>query len=351
MNIGVYTPKPDDGTSLVRALMPFAMLARERPALRIIPCPFNGREHNHDWTWLAQCDVVVYHRPFLPQHVNAIATARILGIPVWLDYDDDLTSVTPANPMYGLYGNDQVGVNIGKMVEMANVVSVTTKHLGQRLNAGDKLRVIPNAWNDYVHNFEWLPRNRTVLWRGSAAHDETLQAIRPAIQNVAQDPKYHAWSWAILGDAPWWFTEVIPRQKLVTGGFQNPFIYFHTARMLAPAVMLCPSKSTVFNRSRSNLAWLEGTTFGAAVLGPDLEEWRRPGVTNYKDTADFEKQLRGLLERWQPNKAVYPEVETSREFIEGNLKLSQVNEMRWEILRELRLEGGTQELKNEEAEA
>ena len=42
-------------------------------------------------------------------------------------------------------------------------------------------------------------------------------------------------------------------------------------------------------------AWLEGTFAGCAVLGPDFEEWRRPGIANYSDQDSFYNQMKSLI--------------------------------------------------------
>jgi hypothetical protein len=111
-------------------------------------------------------------------------------------------------------------------------------------------------------------------------------------------------------------------------------MYMDAFARLGPWLHIVPLANNGFNRSKSNLAWLEATAAGAVVLAPALEEWQRPGIVNYKDASDFGNKLSRLMDEFNAP-GCHPNVTLSRAYIRENLSLRCLNAQRWEILNEL----------------
>jgi vacuolar-type H+-ATPase catalytic subunit A/Vma1 len=84
------------------------------------------------------------------------------------------------------------------------------------------------------------------------------------------------------------------------------------------------------NYCKSNIAWLEATSVGAAIIAPDWEEWRKPGIIRYDSIEKYGElllnyQSDNLHEHWAK----------SREYIMENLTLEKVNKQRVKLVERL----------------
>ena len=96
--LAVLTPRADDATSLVRAMGPLAAMEREDHRLEIRRPAIGPQGHELTWDWLLSCEALLVQRPWLPVHAQLIVQAKMMGIPVWVDWDDDYLSIHPSNP-------------------------------------------------------------------------------------------------------------------------------------------------------------------------------------------------------------------------------------------------------------
>ena len=101
------------------------------------------------WSDLLMYDVVMIQRPYTADLIPFIKQIKIMGIKLWLDYDDNLLDVPEDNPAYTRYMQQNVKDNITTVLKLADVVSVTTNALKvayQKYNPN--IKVIPNSFND-----------------------------------------------------------------------------------------------------------------------------------------------------------------------------------------------------------
>jgi hypothetical protein len=96
--------------------------------------------------------------------------------------------------------------------------------------------------------------------------------------------------------------------------------------------MQVPLADSIFNRCKSNIAWIEGSFAGAVCLVPDWEEWQMPGTVRYSNPAEYGEKMKLLLNN-NFNYRKYNDL--SWEYIMDNLTLSRVNGQRIEILKGL----------------
>ncbi len=361
------------------------------------------------WSWsdVSQCDLVFIQRPYTADHYQLAVMAKQLGLPLWIDYDDALDVLPESNPLWSMKFAREAAAHVNACSQLADVVSVTTMRLAERVSvmipamiprnpAGEgarrgvsggapdtarearaipamhpKLRIIPNAHNDYLMPFIDLgkmPRQKIMTWRGSATHDEDLATILPQLVEVANAPEFADWKFAFLGDPPWEVRKLMPVKRTLYSaeGWKNYFLFMNEWAGCCPAIHLVPLAETEFNRCKSNLAWLEASAVGAVTLAPggggqraedggqsdQWPEWERPGVWRYgtngtNGTDDFAGVLAAMMREFSATGTIQgqkrtgempvplPAVGESRDYIREHLLLSQVNQLRLEIIRDL----------------
>lgn len=321
-------PSPTDGTSFYRAMGPLCALRkqiRKHTDLQI------NQPTGVDWSTQVDCDLMFLQRPCLGMHVKVAEITKTCRTPIWVDFDDDLLNVTLDNPTAATYGNEQIQKNIKLMLQMADVVTVSTPGIAASFQefCPTRIRVIPNAWDDTLRPFITPPvgeRNNLAIWRGSATHIRDVLEVSNAITTAAQI--HSDWKFTFMGWEPWFVTE-----KEIEAEFyakQEVLPYFDTLRSIAGKIMHVPLADTTFNRGKSNIAWLEASYAGCAVLAPNFPEWQRPGIRHYNGHAAFGAALESMLaESWSN---LFANVCESREYIRESLLLSKVNDARMELL-------------------
>lgn len=343
--LAVSVSTPDGGVSLMRGLGPLNAMRREDDRLEIVLPRLEDGRWKLSWDWLGGCDALLLVAPNSAAHCQLAVKAKMMGLPVWVDWDDDLTCLPRYNPNAALFPPDAMRLNLPMLTRCADVVTVSTDEIKRRRSAAvkpaeaAKIHVLPNA--SHWENFEG-DRSPLVTWRGWGNHDADLLDVLPGLREISKLPQFCNWKWFFMGEPGWRVMEALPPSegKVTTPyeydpGFDaDPFLYMKALASLTPWLHVVPLEDNPFNRCRSNLAWIEATAAGALVLAPDWEEWRRPGVTNYTDAADFKLKLRSLIEAYKAH-GVAGKVAESRSFITEQLLLKTLNKIRWAILNGL----------------
>lgn len=322
LNLLTIIPDSHDSTSFYRGIGPLAELRKQMPLNIIQPSQIY-------WDTLKLADAIFLQRPFAVNHLSIAQMARSQNLPVWIDYDDDLLNVPQHNPCAQFYGKDAQEI-IAKICKIASVISVSTeqcKAVYSQFN--DKIITIPNAFDNQLFDFnlEQSDTNFSVLWRGSKTHALDLNiAAEGCIQAAKKFPKLH---WIFFGDTPW-FAHYMPNFANITIMPPiDPIEYFQTIKILKPRYMIVPLEDNAFNCAKSNIAWIEGTYAGSAILAPNFDEWKRPGIENYQN---FTASLLSWLEKDETY--LREQNKLSKHFIAQKLLLTKVN-----VLRKTLLEG------------
>lgn len=332
INVLMNLPNASDATSFYRGLGPMAKLKHVMPELSLCFLP------EYNWATISMCDLLFMQRPYKPEHVEIIDIANNNGVPVWVDYDDDLFSVPVSNPAYKVYSNDHIKTSVAKCIAMADHVSVSTQFLKDKLSPENiplnkNISVIPNAFNDYLllknRKSNPLKRDPIVMWRGSRTHDKDIHIFLPEIIKICN--KYQDWKFWFQGDKPWFLFESL-KDNAVFADSVDPIIYFRMINEARPQVFMVPLFDDEFNRSKSNISWLESIYAGGVAIGPNWDEWKKPGCFNYSSPKEFEFKLEMILNREidvnQENKIAW-------EYVQDELFLSKVNEKRKQIILNL----------------
>lgn len=328
----IYSPNPLDGVSFYRQWGPLSQLPRERVQCSAFP---NRAEELTHWTWFFNYDIAQVNRPHRPIDVIFVEHCKKFGLPVWLDYDDDLFAITPDNPVFETFSNKQAKECIEKVIKLADVISTSSlklKTMLEKMNPKAKVWHIPNGIDDRLIQYRKdFGKMKRVAWRGSQSHlldlFEFSQGITSGLKKMREGEML--------------FFGINPYMIEKPNGFE--FHYHPTVNLIDfigamtdwnAAIHIVPLKATAFNEAKSHLAWLDATLAGSACLCPNNQEWDSPGMLYYKygDRQDFDfkfRQMAGLSE-----KELKEKWEESWGSIEDHFMLSHLNLMRLSIIEE-----------------
>jgi hypothetical protein len=325
ITIGVSCPRPTDTTSFYRGIGPMAALKRQCKYLNYMMSPV------WDWTTMAPLDLFFLQRPYTEDHVKMMEMAQDHRIPVWVDYDDLLLAVPTDNPSYFQF--EHTKNTVAKIMADAEVVTVSTEYLAKavRTIAKGRVVVVPNGLSEQFDSPNHGPRGekKKVFWRGSRTHQRDVFTHADQIVRLARNPEHAEWEWHWFADNMWFVTDSLPKDRAICYEATDHIVYHQMITKIAPEVFIVPLHLSPFNLAKSNNAWLEATYAGALTLAPDWEEWRRPGIINYKDPEHFMEQLEKVLRGTYPRE---PRVAQSWSYIQRHLRLRDVNLKRVQVI-------------------
>lgn len=270
--IGVAMPGGNTPTDFYRAAGPLSLL--ERAGLIQV-------DRREVWRWdeLMRLDALFLVRPKSTDHLSMMELARAAGVPLWVDWDDDPFSIDPRNPAYIGFATPDTMKVISACIEIADIVTVSTPHLREQfLTRAKDVRVIRNAWDDRFWPMETPGYSKVVVWRGSVTHQSDFATVGADYNKLMAS---FEWQFIFMGMMPAVVDLQTCRRKPFMFGVMPFFHFSQKLRELRAAVMLNPLEDSSFNRSKSDIAFLEGCSAGCAVLGPDLPEWSANGCLTY----------------------------------------------------------------------
>jgi hypothetical protein len=318
-------PNVSDATSYYRAT---GVLSKMR---YVMDCDFLP-ESNVSWNSLAWCDIAFAQRPFGESFYKACNIIKNNNIPLWIDFDDYLIDVPEWNPFYKFFKNEKDKQEMLEMIQMADCISVTTEMLKEKyLKYNSNVFVVPNAFNDYTFKFEYnFIGKKSITWRGSNTHSEDLRSILEPLRELQNNNYLDEWIINTIGDD----------SKILKGLVRHkqhpvidPIEYFKFIKTLNSSIQLVPLTDIDFNKSKSNIGWIEGIYSGAICIAPFyLREFDRKGVIRYSNKEQFKNIL---IDTLKDVKSLEPLYKEGYEFIRENLLLSKVNLKRKEIILKL----------------
>lgn len=264
-------------------------------------------------------------RPIGDAHMHIAMRCRRLGVPLWIDYDDLLSEVPDDNKTHQMYEGAKHTLN--KILDHATIITTSTRLLAEKLAelGGNKYMVIPNALDPMFGKIQFPSDGDGVAWRGSYLHERDLLSVRQGI--------FAAWKkcgkpFTFMGMNPWFLSDI--GMKFSSMQYGDIVEYFGMLMQRHWRVFFVALHDSEFNRCKSAIAYIEATFAGAAVVAPDFPEWRLPGVMTYTtegELCDHIALLAGneTLARENWGKAAA--------YINENLLLEKVNEIRWELIK------------------
>ena len=288
----LWAPMPEDGTSLYRAWGPLSQLRKLSNRIELIKA-----QGSVNWVDYVQIDAAFLQRPFMPNHRALALECKIYNVPLISDWDDDLLNVPSDNPTARQYGEAQSKSNVEEIARMSDLITVSTSCLAELKSKFNKnVHVIKNALdpNLLVRLSSDIPMNPCVMWRGGHTHQRDLMAHTDSIMEAYK--KFPSWSFVFMGYDPWWIRERMAPERCRYVPFNPQYVYYMRDLIkMRAAIHIVPLADNQFNKSKSDIAYLEASCAGSAVLAPNWEEWRNPGATLYENPDDFGFKLKELM--------------------------------------------------------
>ena len=283
------------------------------------------------WMDFVQCDAVFFQYPMTAAHEQVVTLAKRLGIPVWVDYDDDFTCVQEGNMRYELYQATDVQERIKRIISMADVVSVSTPVIAASVQrwTGNPVHVHPNAYDMRFHGEpNFARRTKTITWRGADSHQVDIAKFSDAILKMQGLHPDLTWAW--LGQKPGFLTHKLAKKVTLPG--QDAIAFLDSFKGMAPLIHMVPLEDCEANLGKSNIAWLEATAAGAACVAPAWPEWKQEGIWGYHGPEEFLKGLQYFAEN--PTEAIEAN-HASWLSIQEKFMVEHINEQRRQVLRDL----------------
>lgn len=336
--IGVV-PDPTDGTSWYRAANPLGHIktnAHKYKSIENLIVDFSVYSEI-SWATLSQFDILFLQRPMSDAHIKIMTKAKQMNIPVWVDYDDDLFSVPKDSSAHEYYSTAEVHERIKWLIKNADVLSVTTPHLKEKLSTLNKnIFVVPNAINvsgliKRRPNKDNLDKNNLIIWRGSRTH--TVDVLSVANQIIEFHDENKDTIFEFIGDRLALVTAHMKDDQFIHTKWMDILDYHQHILSRTPKAVIVPLMMNEFNKSKSNIAWLEASYAGALTIAPDLPEWRKPGVFTYSTQEQFKHALDQVMSLDEVSYLNF--IDQAWNYIEKNLTLDIVNQTRADIIASL----------------
>lgn len=217
-------------------------------------------------------DVVLILRATTPDIIEYLGLAKNKGIPIIIDVDDDLINLPPSHPQHHEYTRNRRIIE--QFFRLADRVWVSTPQLLYVTDAIERGTVIPNAILPSDLPDQPAPNRQRWAWRGSSVHLEDVLASAGWYYRFQLLPKEFSW----IGWTP-------PLKHEPNARFlpyeSDVFAYFEGLKRQQYNVIWKPLVNNLFNRAKSNIAWLEATMGGGVCVTNfatdddlEFEDWR-----------------------------------------------------------------------------
>lgn len=326
--IGTVIPAIADSCSFYRGMGPLGEIARKSDIM------IHSMEKFH-WASMSQISLLFMQRPYTENHKEIMEQALFNNIPIWVDFDDLLFDVPTDNPNWFTYQKKSNVEAVKFCMENADVISVSTNYLGEQISRWNKnVVVIPNAMDvdryPYRGHMEVGKMSRSFFWRGSRTHLRDLMTYADPI--IEAGPLNDAWKYHFIGDNAWPITDRMRDDQCYVMDAMGIEEYMMHIWRIAPSCGLVPLHDSAFNRSKSNIAWMESVFAGAIAIAPNWEEWAHPGTLLYTDQKSFHEAMKVVINE---EIDVHKVNKQAWEYICDTLALSKVNNARRQIIEKL----------------
>lgn len=330
MKILSISPNPSDGTSWYRCSGPLARMEKDYEDVSYI----EYGSQDVPWDAMARFDVLFLQRPHTQWHLRLASKALFMGLKVWIDWDDLLWDLPYMHRNYYDYNKDEYRMALHGLANLPSngcIITVSTWHLAEmvrkHLNKDANVHVVPNAINEKI-----FPRERIsfaenadmVGWRGSDTHDIDLMYVSDTLLDVCESHRFD-------------FIGYVPKQLAIESknvGYTKPcnileyFAHLTTAKKWKLFFVYLHDND--FNRSKSNIAWMEATLAGSLCLANKLPEWESLPCLHY----EYPMHLSVSIDRAMKMKSDdrYDLWRKSRDYLYDNYTLGKTNESRYQLL-------------------
>lgn len=230
--------------------------------------------------------IVVFQRAVGTLFVDLMKQCRARGIATVFELDDNIFDVPRHNPAAWFWRRKAIQRTLRQQIELADRVIVSTAPLRAMVmdalgwGETDKIRVCmnhlhPAVWGRQVWGSVVPYHNQqTVIgWQGSTTHDQDFKQALPAMRLLADE--FPQVMYRFFGCVPLSVKGIIPESRFQwTKGVQ--FERYPTAIRYANFdIGIAPVTDSTFNRSKSNIKWLEYSALGTPCVASRVYPYAR----------------------------------------------------------------------------
>lgn len=231
-------------------------------------------------------DVVVWQPLFYGHSLEFFNDLKYkLGKPFLVETDDNFTDVPPWNEaFYSFAPGSSPSRNAATCISIADGLIVSTPHLKETYShLNERCWVVPNSID--FNEWDGLKRRSggplRVGWIGGKAHVRDLYMIKDAVKelhNRHKDVRFYFVNSALKEYAAakrcGYVFEGLPR-VMYTDKSAPINLYPRFMSSFKFDIGLAPIEDCNFNRSKSNLRWLEYSALGIPTVASDMGEFKR----------------------------------------------------------------------------
>lgn len=335
INVLLVCPGPADTTSLYRGVGPFAALERDQENFHVTSIQSKNLDPSN-WTAFQNAHVLVYQRPFRMEDAKIIEAAKCFGLRVIIDYDDDLFCVMRDNPVVALYSSEATKTALKESVRLADLVMTSTQALKDAFVKNTesdprKFHVVRNGFDTrwFKHFWNHQPRLKRIVWRGSSTHRKDCEEIKePFDKFMNEHTDYSLFCYGWTNDV---LTYDLPHERFWAASM--PVIDYHThLHSIAGHIGIVPLVDNAFNRSKSNIGFIELVSSGHLCISKKLPEFESAGAVTYSTEDEFYNELTKYTMDASETMRVW---KSQFEYLKHNLTLDAPNGLRLEIIKSL----------------
>ena len=216
------------------------------------------------------------------------------------------------------FDTEEIRQNCVDIINLVDEVTVTCdfmRRLYQEKTGQQNITVIPNfiphGWMGQLFNPREIERNFNqnknkprILYTGSGAHydvdnktggKDDLSEVRDFVRKTVD--KYQ---WIFVGAFPPQLADLVQQQKIEFYNWQTLLRYPHFINSLRAQLMVAPLQVNDFNRSKSDIKYIEGCILGIPCLCQNMETYSNaPNNLKFSSVEEFEDKIERIL---RPNK-------------------------------------------------
>lgn len=236
--------------------------------------------------------------------VNHILTIRdIMGLKLVVDIDDDVFNVHPYNYAYkDIHEGTESHKAFQLLFREADALVTSTEHLREAMLPYNKnITVIPNTIDPEIWKVP-IKKNKSdtvkIGWVYGPTHSQDVPVILPVIKEILK--KYPNVEFTHIGFKDPDFDNLKGNHKMVfgTNGYKEFPAFLASQGM---DILIAPILDDYFNRSKSNIKWMEGAMCEVPMVCSAVEPYNK-SITHGKDgflaktTSEWIKYLSLLIE-------------------------------------------------------